>query len=160
MARETPHPGRCSQGAVLRPGPTHCLVGGARPEVRYFEGRVEVKRAIDEMVGRTAHLIGFRRKSAPKFTQRSSMWKWFRKSGRGFVCSYCMTPLTKENRTFDHVLPSSKGGVNSKSNLVAACSDCNRIKNNDELIFYLFRRRTLDSVPQTQQAGCNGTLCR
>ena len=41
-----------------------------------------------------------------------------------FTCQYC----TSDNRdllTFDHVIPRSKGGKTSWTNIVAACSPCN-----------------------------------
>ncbi len=38
-----------------------------------------------------------------------------------YVCFYCGGKAT----TADHLLPVSRGGTDSKENLVAACSDCN-----------------------------------
>ena len=39
-----------------------------------------------------------------------------------FTCQYCGA---REDLTFDHVVPRSKGGVTSWENVVAACSGCN-----------------------------------
>ena len=39
-----------------------------------------------------------------------------------FTCQYCGD---REDLTFDHVVPRSKGGVTSWENVVAACSACN-----------------------------------
>jgi 5-methylcytosine-specific restriction endonuclease McrA len=39
-------------------------------------------------------------------------------------CFYCGEPAT----TVDHLRPVSRGGTDDKSNLVAACSDCNGSK--------------------------------
>ena len=39
-----------------------------------------------------------------------------------FTCQYCGE---REDLTFDHVVPRSKGGVTTWENVVAACSDCN-----------------------------------
>ena len=39
-----------------------------------------------------------------------------------FTCQYCGE---REDLTFDHVIPRSKGGVTSWENVVAACSACN-----------------------------------
>jgi 5-methylcytosine-specific restriction endonuclease McrA len=39
-----------------------------------------------------------------------------------FTCQYCGE---REELTFDHVVPRSKGGVTSWENVVAACSVCN-----------------------------------
>ena len=40
----------------------------------------------------------------------------------GFACTYCGSP---DDLTFDHVVPRSKGGRTTWSNIVAACSPCN-----------------------------------
>lgn len=40
----------------------------------------------------------------------------------GFACVYCGS---EEDLTFDHVVPRSKGGRTSWTNIVAACSPCN-----------------------------------
>lgn len=42
----------------------------------------------------------------------------------GNRCRYCRRPAD----TLDHVLPKSRGGRGSFSNLVAACRDCNATK--------------------------------
>jgi|TARA_R110000764_G_C10792287_1_gene357750 5-methylcytosine-specific restriction endonuclease McrA len=45
-----------------------------------------------------------------------------------YTCQYCNTPYTKTNLTLDHVLPLSKGGRTSWTNIVAACKACNSRK--------------------------------
>ena len=42
----------------------------------------------------------------------------------GFRCGYCGGPAD----TRDHVIPRSRGGATSWTNLVAACADCNGLK--------------------------------
>jgi len=44
-----------------------------------------------------------------------------------FECTYCGA---KKNLTIDHVIPKSRGGKNTWSNLVTCCSSCNRYKDN------------------------------
>ena len=39
-----------------------------------------------------------------------------------FACQYCGA---REELTFDHVIPRSKGGLTTWGNVVAACSPCN-----------------------------------
>ncbi len=39
-----------------------------------------------------------------------------------FQCQYCGS---RDNLTFDHVVPRSRGGITSWENVVAACSKCN-----------------------------------
>lgn len=43
------------------------------------------------------------------------------------TCQYCGS---KENLTIDHVLPSSRGGIDSWENLVCCCTSCNIKKGN------------------------------
>jgi hypothetical protein len=45
-----------------------------------------------------------------------------------YTCHYCGSKVTKENATLDHFVPSSRGGDNSKQNLVTSCLECNSIK--------------------------------
>lgn len=52
------------------------------------------------------------------------------------VCCYCGKP----GGTIDHIIAVSKGGTNDWKNLTAACKSCNSSKNNEELIWFLFRR--------------------
>ncbi len=42
----------------------------------------------------------------------------------GFACQYC-GKSDREDLTFDHVVPRSKGGKTTWDNIVAACSPCN-----------------------------------
>jgi 5-methylcytosine-specific restriction endonuclease McrA len=43
-------------------------------------------------------------------------------------CMYCDKKLTVSELTFEHVMPSSKGGLTTWDNIVAACSKCNSAK--------------------------------
>ena len=47
-----------------------------------------------------------------------------------FACQYCNT---RDELTFDHVIPRSKGGLTTWENVVAACSPCNLKKANKSL---------------------------
>lgn len=47
-----------------------------------------------------------------------------------FSCQYCGTPHPTSDLTFDHVVPRSKGGGTSWTNVVAACGPCNLRKAN------------------------------
>lgn len=48
----------------------------------------------------------------------------------GYTCQYCGVTLAAGRLTIDHVLPQSRGGAWSWSNLVAACPACNAVKAN------------------------------
>ena len=45
-----------------------------------------------------------------------------------FTCQYCGTTLPASKLTFDHVVPRSRGGTTSWSNVVTACGPCNTRK--------------------------------
>ena len=47
-------------------------------------------------------------------------WEW--------KCAYCDKELDIKSATIDHIVPKYKGGHNVKSNMVCACSKCNRSK--------------------------------
>jgi len=42
-----------------------------------------------------------------------------------FTCQYCMKHFKDAELTLDHVIPKSKGGINSWTNLVTSCKKCN-----------------------------------
>lgn len=46
------------------------------------------------------------------------------------TCQYCETKHEPEDLTFDHVVPVAQGGRRSWENIVAACVDCNKRKDN------------------------------
>jgi 5-methylcytosine-specific restriction endonuclease McrA len=43
-------------------------------------------------------------------------------------CQYCAKHFPTEQLTLDHVVPKSRGGLNTWTNLVAACKKCNQKK--------------------------------
>lgn len=46
----------------------------------------------------------------------------------GFSCQYCGARISLRTGTRDHVIPSSRGGPDTLSNVVAACLSCNLAK--------------------------------
>lgn len=44
------------------------------------------------------------------------------------ACVYCMKPLTHQQKTVDHVVPLSRGGLHEIGNLTIACGSCNAAK--------------------------------
>lgn len=46
-------------------------------------------------------------------------------------CHYCKRRLTKGERTRDHIVPISRGGVDRAWNIVFSCQPCNLGKGND-----------------------------
>lgn len=49
-----------------------------------------------------------------------------------YHCLYCGEQFSSEQLTRDHVIPASKGGSDSWTNLVSACRRCNQIKGDRE----------------------------
>ena len=47
-----------------------------------------------------------------------------------FHCQYCSGDFATNELTFDHVIPKSRGGRTSWTNVVTACSPCNLLKGN------------------------------
>ena len=41
------------------------------------------------------------------------------------MCYYCGKPMSQNSVTRDHLQPRSKGGRNTKGNIVEACQNCN-----------------------------------
>ncbi len=72
-----------------------------------------------------------------------------------FTCQYCGA---KEDLTFDHVIPRSKGGLTTWENVVTACSPCN-LRKGDKLPHQVemlpFQR---PFAPDVQDLHSNGRL--
>ena len=47
-----------------------------------------------------------------------------------YCCGYCGMDLSDKTATIDHVVPRSRGGSSSWTNMVTACKDCNTHKGN------------------------------
>ena len=45
-------------------------------------------------------------------------------------CKFCYVKLNKEKISRDHYIPKCKGGSNDSKNIVIACHDCNKLKDN------------------------------
>ena len=66
-----------------------------------------------------------RERAKAKELKETQWWKNLR--GRG-ECHYCKGRFPAKELTMDHVIPISRGGKSSKSNLVPACKECNNKK--------------------------------
>lgn len=51
-----------------------------------------------------------------------------------FCCQYCGGQFSASELTFDHVIPRSKGGKTSFTNIVSACVPCNTLKGSKLLL--------------------------
>lgn len=57
---------------------------------------------------------------------RKSRW-WQQKAASG-CCHYCGKDVGVNALTMDHLLPLSRGGLSSKTNIVPCCKECNTLK--------------------------------
>jgi len=60
---------------------------------------------------------------------RQSQW-WKRRLAKG-ICYYCNNKIPVNKLTMDHIIPISRGGKTTKSNVVTACKECNNNKKNN-----------------------------
>jgi len=74
----------------------------------------------------------------------------------GFLCQYCNGRRPVEELTFDHVLPRSRGGRTTWSNVVTACSACNLSKGNRLLTESGLRLHREPRAPTTYELHASG----
>ncbi|HRK24925.1 MAG TPA: HNH endonuclease [Beijerinckiaceae bacterium] len=70
-----------------------------------------------------------------------------------FSCQYCGS---RDDLTFDHVIPRSKGGLTTWENVVAACSPCNLRKGDKLPDEALMRPRNRPFAPSLSQLHASG----
>jgi 5-methylcytosine-specific restriction endonuclease McrA len=66
-----------------------------------------------------------REKAAGRELRQSQWWKNLRGRGR---CHYCHRGISPRELTMDHIVPLSRGGTSSRSNVVPCCKGCNSRK--------------------------------
>jgi 5-methylcytosine-specific restriction endonuclease McrA len=57
---------------------------------------------------------------------RKSSW-WTNQLSKP-VCYYCEIEISRKDVTMDHIVPISRGGKSTRSNIVLACKSCNTQK--------------------------------
>ncbi|GAX34484.1 HNH endonuclease [Nodularia sp. NIES-3585] len=65
---------------------------------------------------------------ASKRSKRQQLLKMY-----GNCCCWCRKQMTKSETTIEHLIPKSRGGSNSISNLRLACFTCNNSRGNSLL---------------------------
>ncbi|MEE8332600.1 MAG: HNH endonuclease [Alphaproteobacteria bacterium] len=73
-----------------------------------------------------------------------------------FDCQYCGVPFPVPELTFDHVIPRSRGGHTTWTNVVTACSACNLAKSNKTMREARMHPRQTPYQPTTWQLQDNG----
>ena len=76
---------------------------------------------------------------------------------QGLNCHYCFKKLTFDNYQVDHKVPTSKGGANSKFNLVVCCSLCNSRKGRSSYEYFIAKyTRDENGYLVKRCLGCEG----
>lgn len=102
-----------TRGFVLvHKGKAEILKGGEKPIA------TSIGNFIRPLIIRLLHYVSFR-----PVKSRISRHKIYKRDNH--ECVYCGS---KKNLTVDHILPKSKGGDNTWTNLITCCSNCNRQK--------------------------------
>ncbi len=73
-----------------------------------------------------------------------------------FSCQYCGERFSTHDLTFDHVVPRSRGGKTTWSNVVTACGICNLLKGNklcQEIGLYPMQKPFVPSSFELQENG-------
>jgi 5-methylcytosine-specific restriction endonuclease McrA len=99
----------------------------------FFMGKVEIIEEYDHQIRSVSFAI-----RAPAVVRLLSYTKRFKSAPPlsranifardNFQCQYCSIELRSAEATLDHVMPRSKGGVTSWTNVVTCCTKCNRKK--------------------------------
>lgn len=79
----------------------------------------------------TEHLLDFvgEHVASTEFKDAAEWYEWRNVLlDRRPYCIYCSKSLTKDTATLDHVVPTAKGGGNTRGNTVLACKQCNGVK--------------------------------
>ena len=71
--------------------------------------------------------IILREKQKARKLRQTQWWKNKRACNK---CFYCRTNTPARKLTMDHIVPLSRGGRSTKSNLVPCCKSCNNLKKN------------------------------
>jgi len=83
---------------------------------------------------------------------RQQKYRYGQKLEIGAICSYCGNKATG----FDHIIAITKNGKDTKENKIPCCIDCNRQKNNHDLVYFL---NELISNRNDEVIGLNKRLC-
>ena len=117
-------------GIKIQPNTTVLVLNASYEPLNFCSGRRAVVLLLKEkaqfLSSRVIRLLNYIRipfsALASHKPSRSAIYK-----RDGNKCAYCSST---QNLTIDHIIPSSRGGDNSWTNLTIACSKCNTKKGN------------------------------
>lgn len=107
------------------------VVHWQRAMILWAQGKVEIVETHDKEVRsvsftfklpsviRLLKLVRTRRRPQVQFTRANIYTR------DNYTCQYCGKGFHSEDLTFDHVVPSSQGGIKSWENIVTCCFKCN-----------------------------------
>lgn len=110
------------------------VVHWQRAMILWAQGKVEIVETHDKEVRsvsftfklpsvvRLLKFVRTRRRPQVQFTRANIYTR------DNYTCQYCAKVFHSEDLTFDHVVPSSQGGIKSWENIVTCCFKCNRKK--------------------------------
>ena len=105
-----------------------------------FKGRVHVYEYFDDEIVRSTResfrlpsVVGLLQYVLIPSRRRISLSKKNVLARDGYQCQYCDKQLTDKTVTVDHVMPRSRGGAHSWTNVVASCRPCNNAKDDKTL---------------------------
>jgi 5-methylcytosine-specific restriction endonuclease McrA len=110
------------------------VVHWQRAMILWAQGKVEIVETHDKEVRsvsftfklpsvvRLLKFVRTRRRPQVQFTRANIYTR------DNYTCQYCAKGFHSEDLTFDHVVPSSQGGIKSWENIVTCCFKCNRKK--------------------------------
>jgi len=73
-----------------------------------------------------------------------------------FTCQYCGIQDEASHLTFDHIIPRSRGGVTSWTNVITSCATCNLAKGNSTLGEAGMNPKQMPRVPTTAELQAVG----
>jgi 5-methylcytosine-specific restriction endonuclease McrA len=112
------------------------IVGWQKAIILWFQGKVEVLEHHETVVRsvrmtfrvpsiiRLKSFVQVRKNTSVRFSRENIYLR------DGFRCQYCGSASMTKDLTLDHVIPVSRGGQKSWTNIVTACRRCNQKKGN------------------------------
>lgn len=67
------------------------------------------------------------------------------------ICAYCGDDFSCNHLTRDHIMPTSRGGLNNWENVVTACARCNKFKDSKLLIELGWELKYVPYVPSRSE---------
>ena len=116
------------------------IVSWQKAVTLFFLGKVDILECHEQVLHSPTHtmrlpaVVRLNRyvRPYPRKVKFSRQNLYFRDN---YTCQYCHRHLPSSQLTYDHVVPRSKGGKTSWTNVVTACVRCNLKKGNKLLSF-------------------------